>query len=195
MTDAELWRRACEGSAEAFSALYRRHAKAIYNYLFRRVGDWDAAEDLLSTVFLETYRRRGDPGLIPEKIVPWLFGIATMVAKNHNRSAWRTKRLASRLFTAATTSANAEDTAERAAARETMKRLLRHLRTLPSEQQDVFALCIWSGLSYEDAAQALGVPVGTIRSRLARAKRALADAEGDDASAALPRSTVREVNS
>lgn len=195
MADAELWRIARDGSPDGFAALYLRHAKRIYNYLFRRVGDWGAAEELVSTVFLEAYRRRSDAGPVPEKIVPWLFGIATRVANNHNRSAWRAKRLAFRLFTAAATSAQAEDAAERAAARETMQRLLRHLRLLPSGQQDVFALCVWSGLSYEDAAEALGVPVGTVRSRLARAKRALADGEAEPSPGSPTRPTVREVNS
>jgi RNA polymerase sigma-70 factor (ECF subfamily) len=51
------------------------------------------------------------------------------------------------------------------------------MRSLPVEQQDVIALCVWSGLSYEEAAAALGVPVGTVRSRLSRARAALAELE------------------
>lgn len=56
-----------------------------------------------------------------------------------------------------------------------MQDVLRRLRTLPREQQDVVALCLWSGLSYEEASVALSVPVGTVRSRLARARAALAE--------------------
>lgn len=195
MPDAELWRLAQAGSADAFAALYRRHGRRIYNYLFRRTADWSAAEELLSTVFLEAYRRR-DVIADGEKIVPWLFGIATKVANNHNRRLRRAQRLAARLLLNSA-SAAAADASERAAARETMQRLLTDLRRLPRTQRDVIGLCVWSGLSYEEAAEALQVPVGTVRSRLARAKRALSDAEHertpDSHTANTP--TAREVNS
>ncbi|MCP9487145.1 MAG: hypothetical protein MSC30_14950, partial [Gaiellaceae bacterium MAG52_C11] len=56
--DAVLWRRARVGDADAFGLLFERHSDAIYNYCFRRIGDWAIAEDLLSVVFLEAWRRR-----------------------------------------------------------------------------------------------------------------------------------------
>ena len=54
--DFELWRRSREGDAEAFACLFRRHARQIYNYCFRRIGDWTVAEDVVSIVFLEAWR-------------------------------------------------------------------------------------------------------------------------------------------
>ena len=86
--DDLLWWSARSGDAEAFAALFERHAKAIYNYCFRRVGDWSAAEDLLSVVFLEAWRRR-DKELPPGKVLPWLYGIATNVVRNRRRSERR----------------------------------------------------------------------------------------------------------
>ena len=56
-----------------------------------------------------------------------------------------------------------------------MRSLLRRIAALPRQQQDVVALCLWSGLSYEEAAAALGVPIGTVRSRISRARAALAE--------------------
>lgn len=192
-SDALLWRSVAAGDADAFAALYRRHAKRLYNYLFRRLGDWDAAEDLVATVFLEAFRRRGDAAIDEERVLPWLFGIATNVANNHRRSVWRARRLGTRLFAATAVSTPADDTAERAEAREQMQRVLQRLHSLPREQRDVVALCVWSGLSYEDAAHALGIPVGTVRSRLARAKQSLAKLE-PTAAPSGPTSAISEVN-
>ena len=72
-SDSVLWSRSRAGDAEAFGSLFDRHAKAIYNYCFRRIGDWAAAEDMLSVVFLEAWRRR-DNELPPDKVLPWLYG-------------------------------------------------------------------------------------------------------------------------
>ena len=56
--DSSLWSRAQTGDEQAFGILFERHAQTIYNYCFRRVGEWSAAEDLVSIVFLEAWRRR-----------------------------------------------------------------------------------------------------------------------------------------
>jgi RNA polymerase sigma-70 factor, ECF subfamily len=177
-TDASLWRRAVGGDAEAFAELYRRHAPRIYNYLFRRTGNWSEAEDLVASVFLEAYRRRRDAAVVDEKIVAWLFGIATNLAHNRRRSMWRGRRLIERAGAVASQAPAEPDAAARAEAAEQMRHILERLRSLPREQQDVIALCVWSGLSYEEAAAALGVPVGTVRSRLSRARASVAELEG-----------------
>src|SRR5712691_10943477 len=86
--DSTLWSRARSGDRAAFGTLFERHANAIYNYCFRRLGDWATAEDLLSIVFLEAWRRR-DKDLPPDKVLPWLYGIATNVVRNQTRSERR----------------------------------------------------------------------------------------------------------
>jgi DNA-directed RNA polymerase specialized sigma24 family protein len=88
-TDHELWRRAAAGDPEAFGLLYERHARAIYNYLFRRCGDWSVAEDLTSVVFLEAFRRRADATVAEGKVLAWLYGVATNVVRNQRRSLRR----------------------------------------------------------------------------------------------------------
>lgn len=65
----ELWERIRVGDADAFGVLFARHARAIYNYCFRRTADWALAEDLTSIVFLEAWRRR-DKELRPDKVLP-----------------------------------------------------------------------------------------------------------------------------
>jgi RNA polymerase sigma-70 factor (ECF subfamily) len=69
-SDAELWRRAAGGDAETFGVLFERHARAIYNFCFRRTGDWSMAEDLMSATFLQAWRRRTDARLADETVLP-----------------------------------------------------------------------------------------------------------------------------
>ena len=180
--DSVLWSRSAEGDTDAFALLFERHAKAIYNYCFRRIGDWSAAEDLLSVVFLEAWPRR-DKQLPPGKVLPWLYGIATNVIRNRHRAERRYRAALARVPAAEPTVDFAEEAGDRVDDERQLRRALDLLAKLPRRQQDVFVLCAWSGLSYEDAAFALGVPVGTVRSRLARARHALQEldrAEGHE---------------
>jgi RNA polymerase sigma factor (sigma-70 family) len=174
--DSVLWERSRAGSADAFAMLFERHAKPIYNYCFRRVGDWGAAEDLLSVAFLEAWRRR-DKELPPGKVLPWLYGVATHVVRNRRRSERRYRAAIARLPAAEPDRDFGDDAVERVDDERRMRRALELLRTLPRRQQEVFVLCAWFELSYEDAAFALDVPVGTVRSRFSRARSALTELE------------------
>ena len=166
--DSALWSRARSGDADAFGTLFERHANAIYNYCFRRVGDWATAEDLLSVVFLEAWRRR-DQALAPEKVLPWLYGIATNVVRNQRRSERR--------YAAALRRMPPGDEREQVDDDLQLESVLMQVRQLPRREQEVFALCAWFDVSYEDAALALAIPVGTVRSRLSRARARLRDLE------------------
>ena len=170
--DSTLWSRFRRGDTDAFGLLFERHAKLIYNYCFRRSGDWAAAEDMLSIVFLEAWRQR-DKELPPGKVLPWLYGIATNVVRNRRRSELRFAAALRRLPARRPEFSFAEGVDQRLDDERQMRRVLVLLAQLPKREQDVFALCAWSQLSYEDAALALGEPVGTIRSMLSRARRRL----------------------
>ena len=170
--DDELWLRARGGDAEAFGVLFERHSQAIYNFCFRRTADWAVAEDLLSIVFLEAWRRR-EKDLPPGMVRAWLHGIATFVVRNRRRTEQRYRRALGRLPRESPTPDFVADVEERLADESRMAVLLEQLRTLPSRDQDVLVLCVWSGLTYDEAATALGVPVGTVRSRLSRARSRL----------------------
>ena len=176
-SDESLWRAGASGDQRAFSELYERHARTIYNYLFRRLGDWSEAEDLTAVVFLEAFRRRREVVIVEGKLLPWLYGIATNVLRNRRRALWRHHRLVSRLACEPGNDVT-PDVAARAEAVVQMRSVLKQIARLPRSQQDVVALCVWSGLSYEEAAAALQVPVGTVRSRLSRARAALAELDG-----------------
>jgi RNA polymerase sigma-70 factor (ECF subfamily) len=176
-SDESLWLASGQGDGQAFSEIYDRHAGTIYNYLFRRLADWSEAEDLTAVVFLEAFRRREHVVILEGKLVPWLYGIATNVLRNRRRALWRHRHLVTRLADEAG-SAVTPDVAARVEAAARMRSVLREIASLPRQQQDVIALCVWSGLSYEEAAVSLSVPVGTVRSRLARARAALGELDG-----------------
>lgn len=170
--DEGLRPRILRGDPEAFGSLFDAFAEAVCNHAFRLVGNRAAAEDVMAATFLQAWRTHTRIDAEGGSLGPWLLGIATNVARNHNRSARRRRMLVARLATyAPEPSADiAEDVAWRlggdaraAATRDALARL-----RLPERQ--VLALCVWSGLSYEQAAEALGIPVGTVRSRLSRAR-------------------------
>ncbi len=174
LSDRVLWRQAREGDGTAFGVLFERHAGRIYNYCFRRTGDWAAAEDLTSVTFLLAWRSRGRAPLQAESALPLLYGIATNALRNHRRTLKRRRDAFGRLPLERTEEPDfAEEGAIRLDDEVAMRQLLSLFARLPGRQQDVVALCDWSGLSYEDAAAALDIPIGTVRSRLARGRRRL----------------------
>ena len=182
LTDGDLWQSAAKGDPSAFGALFERHSDAVYNHCFRRTGSWEAAEDLASVVFLEAWRRRRDVSLSGESILPWLLAVANNVVRNRDRSLRRHRRLLAKLPAAVVAPDPAEEAVSRVDDERAMRRVLQVFTRLLPDEQDVLALCVWAGLSYTDAAVALGIPVGTVRSRLSRARehlRRLAGLEAD----------------
>ena len=174
LSDRVLWEQARKGDGSAFGVLFERHAGRIYNYYFRRTADWALAEDLTSTAFLLAWRSRGRAPLQAESALPLLFGIATNVLRNQRRSRRRGREAFARLpLERAEEPDFAEDASTRLDDEAAMRQLLRLFARLPRREQDVVALCDWSGLSYEDTALALDIPIGTVRSRLARGRRRL----------------------
>jgi RNA polymerase sigma-70 factor, ECF subfamily len=161
-------------SPAGFGTLFERHGRAIYNYCFRRTADWSAAEDITSVVFLEAWRKRKDVRPHGASVLPWLYGVATNVLRNRSRSLRRHRAALERLPRGHEPDF-ADDVAERLDDEHLMRAVLDTFRALPKRDQDVLALCVWSELSYEEAAVALDVPVGTIRSRLSRARARLRD--------------------
>ena len=177
-TDESLLQASANGDQRAFYELYERHARTIYHYLIRRLADWSEAEDLTAVVFLEAFRRRSEVVVVEGKLLPWLYGIATNVLRNRRRALWRHRQLVAQLARQPGTEVT-PDVVARSEAAAQMRSVLQRVATLPRRQQDVVALCVWSGLSYEEAAAALGVPVGTVRSRLSRARASLESPLGE----------------
>lgn len=176
MTDSVLWRAASRGDAAAFGAVFERHQRAVHTFCFRAPADWAAAEDLTSGVFLEAWRRRRDIRLARESALPWLLGVATNVIRNRRRAELRHRRALARLPPESEPDFG-DDAAARLDDARAMRRALAALAGLRRDEREVFVLCAWHGLPYEDAALALEVPVGTVRSRLSRARAKLRELE------------------
>src|SRR5581483_559685 len=147
-SDAVLWARSRTGDTDAFGILFERHARAIYGYCFRRVGNWATAEELLSVVFLEAWRRRGKE-LPPDKVLPWLYGIATNVVRNQRRWERRFAKALSRMPAGEPEPDFAGKSDERVDDEWQAQGALDLLRRLPRREQDVFMLCAVAELSYE----------------------------------------------
>ncbi|WP_394437100.1 RNA polymerase sigma factor [Streptomyces sp. SGAir0957] len=166
---------------EAFAVLFDRYAHEVHRYVARRLGG-EPADDLMAETFTTAFRlrHRYDPSRATgDGVRPWLFGIATNLVSRHRRAEARRFRAMARVPAPAD---HEEPLADRAAARvgaqAVGRELAAALATLPARHRDVLLLVAWAGLGYEEAAQALGVPVGTVRSRLHRARGKLRDALG-----------------
>ncbi|MCW2877823.1 MAG: sigma factor [Sphaerisporangium sp.] len=169
-TDLELWSRAAGGDGGAFGTLFDRHARSVYNHCFRRTADWSAAEDLTSVVFLEAWRRRSQVRISSDSLLPWLLGVANNALRNRYRWLRRHQAAVGRLPPMDSVVDLAEEVVGRIDDERQMREILAVLNRLPRADQEVLTLCVWSELSYEDAAVALNIPVGTVRSRLSRAR-------------------------
>jgi RNA polymerase sigma-70 factor, ECF subfamily len=184
VSDRVLWDRARDGDAAAFGDLFERHADRIYNYCFRRTADWAVAEDLTSATFLLAWRGVRRESLQAESALPLLYGIATNVVRNQRRSVKRGREAFARLPLPRTAVPDfADEAGIRVDDQAAMRELLVLLSRLPRREQDVLALCEWSDLSYEETAEALSIPIGTVRSRLARGRsrlRELASVSGPE---------------
>jgi RNA polymerase sigma-70 factor (ECF subfamily) len=179
------------GDQHAFAELFDAHARAVYNHAFRLTGDWSVAEDVVSLTFLEAWRLR--ERLEPDggSTLPWLLGIATNVTRNTARAGRRHREALRRL----PTTGSAPDFADELAGRLDDARRLAAVRLvldrLRRAEREVFVLCVWSGLDYATAARALRVPVGTVRSRLSRARTRLRSLAEDELAGDLIRRAHR----
>lgn len=150
----------------------RTHLDAVYNYCYRRTGSWSAAEDLTSTVFLEVWKSRRRIVELDGTVLPWLYGVAANVCRNHLRSQRRGAIALARL-PSPELSHHDVDVVDQLHTDRRGAQLRDHLAQLPMADQDVFVLVCWEELSYAQAALALDIPIGTVRSRLARVRRTL----------------------
>lgn len=171
--EPDLRARVRAGDSDAFGMLFDEYARAVYNLGFRLTANWSAAEEVVSLTFLEAWRKRGriEPG--GESLRPWLLGIAVNVSRNLARASRRHQAAMSRLPPPPVVPDFADELAGRLDDTAQLREVAKALATLRGGERELIALCVWSGLDYASAAEALGVPVGTVRSRLSRARRKL----------------------
>jgi RNA polymerase sigma factor (sigma-70 family) len=151
----------------AFGVIFERHFPAIHRYLRRRLDDQRADEATAQTFFI-AFDERARFDREQRSARPWLFGIATNVAHRHRRHEVRELRAITALGAEVSTS---NDGSEARLDAERMRVPLAHcLAELPAEESDVLYLLVWAELDQPEIAVALGIPIGTVKSRLSRAR-------------------------
>jgi RNA polymerase sigma-70 factor (ECF subfamily) len=154
--------------ASAFGEIFDRHFAEIHRYLGRRVGA-ALADEVAAETFVAAFRsrRRYDDRAVDAR--PWLFGIAANLVRRH----WRTERRRLRAYARTGVDPICDETSEverRVDAVAAAPELAAALASLRSGEREVLLLFAWADLSYEEISAALGIPAGTVRSRLSRAR-------------------------
>ena len=158
-----------------FGILFDRHAPSIYRYIARRVGR-DAIDDLVAETFISAFSSRLRYNLAYRDARPWLYGVATHVIGSHRREELRQFRLSQAVWSTRAVLGHADTVAADMTAHSMSEPLATALSALAAGDRDVLILIAWEQLTYEEVARALDIPVGTVRSRLHRARASVQEA-------------------
>jgi RNA polymerase sigma factor (sigma-70 family) len=176
-SDAALIGTSCS-RPQAFAAIFDRHADELYRYLVGRVGP-QAAADLVADVFMVAFRTRDRYDRDRPDARPWLYGIATRLVGQHRRQERRRLRAMARIPAPGAVEGFEDHATDRVMAQQLHPRLARALGRLPAQDRDLLLLVAWGELTYQQAGRVLGIPVGTVASRLHRIRRKLRRALSD----------------
>lgn len=171
-TDAALWSQVRHDDHESFGVLFDRHAAAVTSYLYRELGSWPDAEDVTGAVFLTAWQQRHKHVDIEDSLRPWLIGVARNTARNATRARRRYDRALRRLQFEDSPLVASDD--QRALIAEERGRApVDLLAALPERERVVVDLYYQRGATLNETAEQLGLPLGTVKSRLSRARRRL----------------------
>ncbi len=166
-TDLEAWNAALSGDGAAFAEIFDRYEQPLLRHSRRLAFAPEDADDIVGITFLEAWRKRKSVRFVNGSLLAWLLVTATHTAQNMSRAARRYQRFLQRI-PPSLDAPDPADLVENGSA-------LQALRTLSGRHQDVVALCVLQDLSTKDAAAALGIAEGTVKSRLHWAKKRLAE--------------------
>jgi len=166
-SDADAIRLSLE-TPDAFVTIFDRHYDRVFRFL-SRLAESEAA-DLASETFTQAFRRRARYDLARRDAAPWLFGIAMNLARGHHRGEARRYRAYGRAAAREIDESETDAAIGRMDADLHHARLVSALGALPLRERDVLLLFAWADLGYEEIATALGIPIGTVRSRLSRGR-------------------------
>ncbi len=152
--------------------LFRRHAEAISRYVTRRLGP-QLAEDIVAETFLTAFRERSRYDPARTDAMPWLYGIAANLIRRHHRDEVRWLRALARTGCDPIAASAADLAEDRLTADAVGRAVAAALAALSARHREVVLLVAWAELTYDQAAEALGVPAGTVRSRMNRARHQL----------------------
>lgn len=159
-----------------FEVIFDRHFEAVHRFAVGRVGLQDAG-DVVAETFARAFDRRQRFRMGKPSALPWLFGIAVNVARERTRKSDRGHRATSRIAVRVDVIAESFESAlaDRIDAERLRPDLISALRTLSDDEYALLMLVTESDLTYDQMADTLGIPAGTVRSRLSRARHRLRD--------------------
>jgi RNA polymerase sigma factor (sigma-70 family) len=162
--DAALWIRVRAGDESALAALFDRHEARLFRHASRLLTAREDAKDAVTIAFFELWRKRDSVRLVEGSPLPWLLNTVSNSSRNLERSGRRYRALIAR--TPASDYGRAPVSSDETG-------ILAALKRLPAREQSVVVLTVLEGYPERAAAETLGIPVGTVKSRLARAKAKL----------------------
>jgi RNA polymerase sigma-70 factor (ECF subfamily) len=178
-TDAVLIEKSL-GAPEVFTEVFARYAHQVHRYLARRAGP-DVAEDLVSDTFLTAFeqRHRFSAERGPTGALPWLLGIATTLLRGHRRAEarrWQVLAMTPAGPGDLAEPSPADQVADRVDAGTAVRSIADAIGAMTDGDRDALLLYAWGDLKYEEIAATLAIPVGTVRSRIHRARARLRSA-------------------
>lgn len=174
--DTDLWCQLVACDPEAIGLLFDRHSRAVYNFAFRCTASWSTAEDVVQATFTTVWRKaagRALPELRRSSALPWLLGVAAHESRNAVRTRSRVQRRLARAAPPSPVGDHADEVAARIDDERRMSAVRQALSRIPAHERVTIELVVWSGLSVAEAADALHVAEGTVKSRLARGRARL----------------------
>ncbi|MDR6612305.1 sigma-70 family RNA polymerase sigma factor [Leifsonia sp. 1010] len=188
--EAAAWSSARDGDGPAFASLFDRHRDRVFGHALRLVREPHDAEDVTAVVFLEAWRKRESVRLVDGSIIGWLLVTTNYAVRNHTRGLRRYRTALGKLPAPAPQDDHAPAVDDTLDGAERDRQVREAFDRLSKRDQDVITLCILEELTAAQAAEALGVPEGTVKSRLSRARKRLTELASP--LAAEPTTTILE---
>jgi RNA polymerase sigma-70 factor (ECF subfamily) len=193
-SDAALWLETLSGTTASFGVIYDRHRRQVFRKAFVLTGDVSDAEEVVAVVFLEVWRRRKDVRIVEGSLLPWLYTTTGLVALNLERAKRRHRIALAKLPAplpapdiAALVTESIDGVEQARAVRDALSRL-------NARERIVVQLCLMDELPLAQAAAVLDLPLGTVKSRLHRAKEKLQDLLAGSRTAAADDNLFEEVS-
>ncbi|WP_218108272.1 RNA polymerase sigma factor [Micromonospora matsumotoense] len=177
-TDAEVITDSLAEPAR-FGVLYERHARVLHGYAYRRLGR-DVADDVIAETFMKAFRARHKYDPRHSDARPWFFAIAIREIARHHRAEQARYRVLLRSAQDLGEDDLTDRVVEAASARTLRRPLVEALTRLSRRERDVLLMVAWADLTYEEVGRALAIPLGTVRSRLHRARQKIRKYLPDD---------------
>lgn len=171
--DSALWLEAVAGTDASFGIVFDRYRRLIFRKAYYRVCDVTDAEDIVAIVFMEAWRKRDKIRFVDGSLRAWLLVVTVNITMNWERTNRRYRRLVAKLPLPDDEPDISERTLDRIAADNASRTMWLAIRSLSAADQQVIELCLIEGLPTSAVAIALGLPLGTVKAKLSRARKKL----------------------